>query len=117
MIFSCILYIGDWPVVTKIIFITSIKNRVTLAVFKSSGKITYSKDSLKICSKGLLKDSKQLLTTLKLISSILGLLFVSREKNASFNSFILKGYSTFLKETLNVLTAFQFHWQVLVQFP
>ena len=67
-----------------------------------SGKISSSEDNLKIFNKGLLKDPKQLLITLKLISSWPGLLFACKEKNASFNSFILKGYlgcqmSTFLR--------------------
>ena len=51
------------------VLITSLKIGVTLAVFKLSGKIPSSKDNLKICNKGLLKDQKQLLITLKLISS------------------------------------------------
>ena len=47
----------------------ALKIGVTLAVFKSSRKIPSSKDNLKICNKELLKDPKQLLTILKLISS------------------------------------------------
>ena len=47
----------------------ALKIGVTLAVFKSSGKIPSSEDNLKTCNKGLLEDLKQLLITLKLISS------------------------------------------------
>ena len=45
---------------------TAVKIGVTLTVFKSSGKITSTKDNVKIFNKGLLEDPKQFLVTLKL---------------------------------------------------
>ena len=95
MIFSSILEKQDKAEIGRNSFPSpTLKIGVTLAVFKSSGKILSSKDNLKICNKDLLRDPKQLLILSTLISSRTGLVFVCREKNASFTSFILKGYSS-----------------------
>ena len=64
-----------------------------LAIFSSSGKIPVCKDELKILNRGVLNGPKQFLITLKLIPSCPVLLLVLREKKASFNSFIVNGFS------------------------
>ena len=59
---------------------------VTFAVFKSFGNIPFSKGNLSRYCKGSQSSPKQLLVTLKLISSCPGHLFAVIEKKASFNS-------------------------------
>ena len=59
---------------------------VTFASFKSFGNIPFSKDKLNRYCKGSQSSPKQLLVTMKLISSCPGHLFVFIEKKASFNS-------------------------------
>ena len=59
---------------------------VTFAIFKLSGNILFSKDKLNRYCKGSQSPPKQLLVTLKLISSCPEHLFVFIEKKSSFNS-------------------------------
>ena len=62
---------------------------VSLAIFSSSGKIPLFKEELKILNRGVLNGPKLFQITLKLILSWPGL----KELKASFNSFIVNGFS------------------------
>ena len=64
---------------------------VPFAVFKSFVNIPFLKDKLNRYCRGSQSSQKQLLVTLKLISSCPGHVFVFNEKKASFNSLTIIG--------------------------
>ena len=80
---------------------------VTFAIFKSSGKIPFSRDKSKRNFNGSDNSPKHFLITLKLISSYPGFLLIFSEKNASFSSLIDNG-SEFILEVIGFINTWKF---------
>ena len=77
-----------WSIVSQFRTVTNLRNRSTLAIFKSSGKTSFSSENLYIAFKISNSSSKHFFKVLKLVLSYPGSFLIFKEKEISFNSFM-----------------------------
>ena len=77
-----------WSIISQFRTVTNLRNRSTLAIFKSLGKTSFSSENLNIAFKISYSSSKHFFKVLKLVLSYPGPSLIFKEKEISFNSFM-----------------------------